>query len=61
MTLQPSIWTLYVGMFLCATIIALPVGVIMCVMYFYSDKVARDEKNRHRNYYAFGPDQRNMV
>jgi len=58
--MKPSIWMLYIGIFMCASGIGLVGGLIMIALWFYNDYNNKIDKRQQTNYYALGPDQRNL-
>ena len=59
--MKPSIWMLYIGIFMCAAGIGLVGGLIMIALWFYNDYNNKIDKRQQTNYYALGPDQRNLA
>ena len=58
---KPSIWWLWIGGFLLATGIGIPGGIFLIALWFYMDYTYKQELRRQNDYYAFGPDQRNLA
>ena len=52
---------LYIGIFMCASGIGLVGGLIMIALWFYNDYNSKIDKRQQTNYYACGPDQRNLA
>ena len=59
--MKPSIWMLYIGIFMCCTGIGIVGGLIMIALWFYNDYNSKIDKRQQTNYYACGPDQRNLA
>ena len=52
---------LYIGIFMCCTGIGMVGGLIMIALWFYNDYNSKIDKRQQTNYYAYGPDQRNLA
>jgi len=44
-----------------ATGIGIPGGIFLIALWFYMDYTYKQELRRQNDYYAFGPDQRNLA